>query len=168
MCGARHASGQVTESVCLGSMEVARNAPLQGRLTLSDGKEAYEALSYAGEPGERQFSHRYILCRLNLHPSNKTKPRSSFAATTFSRQVPTLWIGSICINQGDLSEKDFHVQRMGSIFNTASNVRIWLGMADDQSSQDFEITRQAHEIDINSREADFRELLDALIDLLRR
>lgn len=38
-----------------------------------------------------------------------------------------LWIDAICINQGDNEEKSKQVQRMGSIYRTATEVLVWLG-----------------------------------------
>jgi hypothetical protein len=146
----------------------ASNAPLQGRLILSDGKETYEALSYAGEPEEGNSPISIISAGTTYTLAIKPNLEAALRQLRFPDRYRLLWIDSICINQEDLSEKNFHIQRMGSIFNTASNVCIWLGTANDQSSQAFEMIRQAHEIDINSAEANVRELLDALISLLRR
>jgi hypothetical protein len=146
----------------------ASNAPLQGRLILSDGKETYEALSYAGEPEEGNSPISIISAGSTYTLAIKPNLEAALRQLRFPDRYRLLWIDSICINQEDLSEKNFHIQRMGSIFNTASNVCIWLGTADEQSSQAFEMIRQAHEIDINSAEADAKELLDALISLLRR
>jgi hypothetical protein len=38
-----------------------------------------------------------------------------------------IWIDAICINQSDLQERTEHVKVMGSIYQNASKVRIWLG-----------------------------------------
>ncbi|KAH8801411.1 heterokaryon incompatibility protein-domain-containing protein [Xylogone sp. PMI_703] len=38
-----------------------------------------------------------------------------------------IWIDAICINQGDIQERNRHVKMMGSIYARAARVRIWLG-----------------------------------------
>ena len=146
----------------------ASNAPLQGRLILSDGKETYEALSYAGEPEEGNSPISIFSAGSTYTLAINPNLEAALRQLRFPDRYRLLWIDSICINQKDLSEKNFHIQRMGSIFNTASNVCIWLGTADNQSSQAFEMIERAHEMDINSLETDAGELLDALISLLKR
>ncbi|KAF3054168.1 hypothetical protein E8E11_011974 [Didymella keratinophila] len=42
-----------------------------------------------------------------------------------------LWIDAVCINQNDSSEKTWQVQLMRKIYNTASEVIIWLGHSTD-------------------------------------
>jgi hypothetical protein len=44
-----------------------------------------------------------------------------------------IWIDSICINQGDLKEKNAHVAQMHEIYGRARNVIVWLGMPDGGS-----------------------------------
>lgn len=39
----------------------------------------------------------------------------------------TLWIDAVCINQNDIIEKNYQVQRMGKIFQGATEVLVWLG-----------------------------------------
>ncbi|KAK4446423.1 HET-domain-containing protein, partial [Podospora aff. communis PSN243] len=38
-----------------------------------------------------------------------------------------LWVDSLCINQGDILERNQQVQMMGDIYGTANQVLIWLG-----------------------------------------
>jgi hypothetical protein len=40
-----------------------------------------------------------------------------------------LWIDALCINQDDIQERTEHVKVMGSIYQNAATVRIWLGDA---------------------------------------
>ncbi len=61
-------------------------------------------------------------------------------------QPRILWIDYICINQEDVEEKSREVRRMGSIYERADSVVIWLGLATPQSSVGMEILRYfAHE-----------------------
>lgn len=45
----------------------------------------------------------------------------------------TLWIDAICINQGDLKEREEQVSRMANIYNLASRVVVWLGVGSEDS-----------------------------------
>ncbi|KAK0701573.1 heterokaryon incompatibility protein-domain-containing protein [Lasiosphaeria miniovina] len=38
-----------------------------------------------------------------------------------------LWVDALCINQGDIAERNQHVRMMGQIYANATRVRIWLG-----------------------------------------
>lgn len=38
-----------------------------------------------------------------------------------------VWIDALCINQNDIHERNWHVQKMGDIYRGAKIVRIWLG-----------------------------------------
>jgi hypothetical protein len=56
-----------------------------------------------------------------------------------ARQSKTLhskpfWIDSICINQANEDEKDAQIQLMGTIYEKAQHVLIWLGIAADESN----------------------------------
>lgn len=44
-----------------------------------------------------------------------------------------IWIGAVCINQGDDAEKAHQVQKMSSIYSLAEEVIVWLGLASDDS-----------------------------------
>ena len=38
-----------------------------------------------------------------------------------------LWVDAICINQGDIPERNAQVQRMADIYSTADATLVWLG-----------------------------------------
>ncbi|CZR66833.1 uncharacterized protein PAC_16734 [Phialocephala subalpina] len=113
----------------------------------------YEALSYAWgypDPTEtiyvRKASHK--LGRL-FNPSKPQKTRKRhkrsstlgiaenlFAALQHLRcpaEPRTLWIDAICINQGDMDERSSEVVEMGSIYNNAREVIVWLGPSSPNS-----------------------------------
>ena len=149
----------------------ASDAPLQGRLILSDGKETYEALSYGGEPEDGTG----LICIFSASSTYEMAIKPNLEAALRQLRLPDkyrlLWIDSICINQGDITERNFHIQRMGSIFNTASNVCVWIGTGDDQSATAFKFIRTLEDapgINLDSNEEDTKQSLDALIRLLKR
>lgn len=47
--------------------------------------------------------------------------------TDAAGQSVSIWIDAVCINQGDIYEKNQQIPLMGRIYSQASNVRIWLG-----------------------------------------
>ncbi|KAI4861926.1 heterokaryon incompatibility protein-domain-containing protein [Hypoxylon rubiginosum] len=48
-----------------------------------------------------------------------------------SREMQTLWVDAVCINQGDLDERSKQVLRMRDIYTFANTVEVWLGLAED-------------------------------------
>jgi hypothetical protein len=49
-----------------------------------------------------------------------------------------LWVDAVCINQGDLDERNEQVAMMRDIYASATQVTIWLGEADDDSDATFD------------------------------
>jgi Heterokaryon incompatibility protein (HET) len=92
---------------------------------------SYEALSYTwGDPGD--------VCPVpidfNGYPRNiSTNLGAALRALRYYEHPRILWIDALCINQEDDSEKSRQVAIMGSIFESARNVVIWLGPRSDDS-----------------------------------
>jgi hypothetical protein len=57
----------------------------------------------------------------------------------------TLWVDALCINQNDIDERSTQVAFMGSIYETASKVLVWLGEYDMASHLDSWRMRLPHE-----------------------
>lgn len=147
------------------------DAPLQGRLMLSDGKETYEALSYAGVPEEGRSSIEIFSAASAFKITIKPNLEAALRQLRLPDRYRLLWIDSICIDQNDVRERNFHIQRMGSIFNTASNVCVWLGVAGPQSGLAFEFIRkfvQAYDLRTEVEGSLDRPSFDALFELLTR
>lgn len=90
---------------------------------LNDGDEGYTALSYVW--GDLKYTHEIwlgdqrLLVSANLDAALRHLRR---------RESPIrLWVDAVCINQGDIDEKNHQVQQMRSIFSAASETIIWLG-----------------------------------------
>jgi hypothetical protein len=146
-------------------------SPLQGRLILSDGKETYEALSYGGGPIEGSSTITIFSAGSTYKLAIKPNLEAALRHLRFAERYRLLWIDVICINQEDNQERNHHIQRMGSIFNTASNVCIWLGTADNQTGLAFESIRNlehTYDLNVDTEEEDTRTALDAIINLLER
>ena len=146
-----------TTRVALGSISLdhvygyspLENSPTATRLlTLLPGKRAdpiriflhdvdlktptsYEALSYAwGDEMDR----RKIFCDGKVIYVTKNLE----AAILQLRQEKTarvLWIDAICINQTSVEEKNHQVTMMGTIYQEAEKVIVWLGEEDDDTPQ---------------------------------
>ncbi|KAK4956233.1 hypothetical protein LTR10_005754 [Elasticomyces elasticus] len=65
----------------------------------------------------------------NLHAALQTLRRST-------DEVLTIWVDAICINQADLVEKSSQIPLMRNIYHYASEVAIWLGLAEDNDADD--------------------------------
>lgn len=85
----------------------------------------YRALSYQwGAEGSTQSIHvngRLFGIRRNLWQFLKTALAQRWLHGLW------LWVDQICINQADIPERNSQVQRMGTIFERAEEVLIWLG-----------------------------------------
>jgi hypothetical protein len=90
---------------------------------------SYDALSYTW--GSRK-SNRKILCNGLPFPvtDNLFDALSALRRTRCHHQC--LWIDAICINQDDDSEKSYQVQSMFSIYQNATSVIAWLGLAEEK------------------------------------
>jgi hypothetical protein len=101
--------------------------------THPDGMEGYEALSWCwGRNKESEEIHIHENQRIysfNVSPTLN----SALKAMRSRREVKVLWVDAICINQANEEEKSGQVARMDEIFARASNVRVWLGEADEES-----------------------------------
>jgi hypothetical protein len=90
-----------------------------------DEHRLYEALSYT-------WGDRDDICSspifFNGHSMNiSSNLEAALRALRLRNYHRILWIDALCINQQDGSEKSRQVQMMGSIFESAQRVVIWLG-----------------------------------------
>jgi hypothetical protein len=90
---------------------------------LSD-KPAYEAISYCW--GDASDTREVYCDGAPLRVTN-----SLFKRLRRQDAVRVLWADAICINQGDIPERNKHVQLMSRIYAQPSAVVVWLG--DDAS-----------------------------------
>ncbi|KAF2217050.1 hypothetical protein CERZMDRAFT_32569, partial [Cercospora zeae-maydis SCOH1-5] len=57
-------------------------------------------------------------------------------------RVVFIWIDAICINQQDVEERNSQVALMQEIYTKATNVRLWLGIADRESEKVCQVLRR--------------------------
>ena len=70
----------------------------------------------------------------------------------YEKDVRTLWIDAICVNQQNLGERSSQVKRMGDIFRLANRVVVWLGIEKDNSSHILKLLSQlGSEIEVDFR-----------------
>lgn len=80
----------------------------------------YTAISYAWESEERvQICDGGFL--------NLSKSLGDLFNSLPRQKEHLLWIDAVCINQGDVSERQSQVAMMGEIYTLASSVLVWLG-----------------------------------------
>jgi Heterokaryon incompatibility protein (HET) len=60
---------------------------------------------------------------------------SAFRHLRHVDQVRTFWVDAICINQGDIPERNKQVKRMANIYKLAYRVVAWLGIEEYNSTQ---------------------------------
>ena len=54
-----------------------------------------------------------------------------------------LWIDALCINQGDVKERDRQISMMGEIYKVAQLVYVWLGPGDDDTNYAMEYIKDS-------------------------
>jgi hypothetical protein len=92
----------------------------------------YEALSYVWGSIEDP-----IPIQVGLEGMHILITRNLFEALIHLRYVEqprVLWVDAICINQGDMAERNAQVARMGDIYRKARQVVVWLGPEENDSS----------------------------------
>ncbi|KAI1283608.1 heterokaryon incompatibility protein-domain-containing protein [Xylaria sp. FL0933] len=87
------------------------------------GNPSYEALSYAwGE--HRPYSTIYIN---GLRHTVSGNLESALRHLRYRDKPRTLWVDALCINQGDINERNSQVRLMGTIYSNCTGVLAWLG-----------------------------------------
>lgn len=115
--------------------------PLRGRLvTVSLStlrhKDKYEAISYLwGESSDTYDTLHFPNGTLGLR-ENLTHALRHLRLESTARR---LWIDALCINQEDFEEKTQQIPLMGTIYEKASRVVIWLGLATEHTELGFEM-----------------------------
>lgn len=106
--------------------------------SLADGP-TYDALSYAwGPQNERTdqeitLNNRRVKVRANLYTALQALCKHQVSNTHPPLRLPkyaqseNLWIDALCIDQGNLLERNHQVQMMRGIYSSAATVRVWLG-----------------------------------------
>lgn len=116
----------------------------QVHISLTEGaldSSPYTALSYTwGSPVEHPDGqpnseiHRFIYCDNKRHQvtENLFQALSQFRA--FGWKGP-FWIDAVCIDQGNLRERNTQVMMMGDIYAKSKSVIVWLGESDSETEE---------------------------------
>jgi Heterokaryon incompatibility protein (HET) len=109
-------------------------------VALSRTEDIYDAVSYAwGNSAQTDV----------IYISDETFPVTETVYLALKRfrytnHPPILWIDSLCIDQGDIEERNQQVQLMADIYAKANRVVVWLGESSDGLHNAFETIRKAH------------------------
>jgi hypothetical protein len=97
-----------------------------------DDLPAYEALSYCwGDSAER----REIVCNGATHWVTMNL-RDALVRLRLTNEARIVWADALCIAQSDEEEKSSQVRRMGSVFQCAKRVVVWLGHVETKHALD--------------------------------
>ncbi len=106
--------------------------------SIDEGPPDFEALSYTwGDATEKHW--------ISCDGKAIQVTRNLLVALQHLRQSDgprVIWIDAVCINQEDMAERGQQVQIMGSIYNKAGRVVVWLGEAHADSPKAFELIRK--------------------------
>jgi predicted DNA-binding protein (MmcQ/YjbR family) len=91
----------------------------------------YTALSYAWGPISNSISircsgTRYLTVRSNLY--------QALWHIRHPVESRIMWVDAICINQGDVSERNHQVAQMTQVYSQAEKLFIWLGRESDEKA----------------------------------
>ncbi|KAE9364913.1 HET-domain-containing protein, partial [Stipitochalara longipes BDJ] len=109
---------------------------------------AYEALSYTWG---KSPSHPIVCNGQSI--SVQKNLASALRNLRYPSSIRLLWIDALCINQGDIQEQSSQVQQMGTIYQKAENVVVWLGEGSQTSSMGFSLLRDI--VLVASTESDY-------------
>jgi hypothetical protein len=105
----------------------------------SERTHPYDALSYVwGESGKTRpirINEHELPVTLNLH--------EALSRLRYRYIERIVWVDAVCIDQGNIQEKEQQIQLMAKIYGQASRVIVWLGDAADNSNQALEEIRVA-------------------------
>lgn len=125
---------------------------------------AYEALSYTwGDPGDICASPIYISGQPTYISTNL---EAALHALRYHDHIRVLWIDALCIDQKNASEKCQQIAMMGTIYEAARNVVVWLGTQSHNS--DLAMATIANLNSITDLEHVTEEAWGALEDLFSR
>jgi hypothetical protein len=97
---------------------------------------SYEALSYVW--GESTIRHKILVSadggRRRPYRVTKNLYEALWHLSDHHRER-VLWIDALCIDQGNVEEKEQQVRNMGRIYQRAHNVCVWLGFGSPEDSR---------------------------------
>ena len=103
---------------------------------------SYVALSYMWHPDGQVDNAREVI-RLDGRSFEVTKSLWSFLNIAQHKFPDTdFWIDAICIDQGNVMERNHQVAHMHEIYSSASSVLIWLGEGDSNTHMFFDLVNK--------------------------
>lgn len=102
--------------------------------TLNQCKNCYSALSYAW--ADQPWDHSIEVNGVAGFRVSQTV-ENALRRLRYEDRPCAIWIDAICINQIDTEERNGQLHFMGSIYQQAQMVCIWLGETDPSVSNDY-------------------------------
>jgi hypothetical protein len=90
-----------------------------------DRLPSFHALSYVW--GDYNSPKDTLMCGTFQLPITRNCRDALRAVRSFYKAPVTIWVDAICINQGDVVEKEHQIRLMSDIYTCADVVDIWLG-----------------------------------------
>lgn len=113
----------------------------------ANSTSSYEAISYVwGDPTRTSpliCNHRETRITTNLS--------DALRRLRDPHQTRRLWADAICIDQSNLKERAQQVQLMGSIYETATEVLVWLGHDTGGARKAFDLARDIYDLASTNR-----------------
>lgn len=103
--------------------------------SLDDADIEYEALSYVW--GEVAGHVSIQVCGENFKATSNLE--QALRRLRYKDRSRLLWVDAVCINQLDIPERNSQVKLMGSIYETAHQVIVWLGEEEKDTKKTIEL-----------------------------
>ncbi|KAI8648186.1 HET domain-containing protein [Fusarium keratoplasticum] len=112
-----------------------------------DSSASYEAISYTW--GDEKSTKSMLVNGKPFH----LRPNlfSAFQAMRNANTPRTIWVDAICINQGDISERNNQVRQMNDIYSKAEVVNVWLGESTESSDIGIDFLKKFHSLMFQDR-----------------
>ncbi|MCJ1383201.1 hypothetical protein MMC17_006314 [Xylographa soralifera] len=149
----------VDDSDELKAREVVFNSDHQAASTLGD------APTSGSNASGKQSNEKHITIN-GITVGVKSNLEIALRHLRYESKTRTLWIDYLCINQGNVADRNAQVRRMDMIYRKASHVIIWLGLPSEDSGRGLEeiyaLTANIHLSQLYSAEHSESRLLDRI------
>lgn len=119
----------------------------------------YRALSYAWKDSSLDFKTECAQSESIIVNDDSIllvgKNLASFLWHIRDQDGPTeyIWIDAICINQGDIQERNIHVVEMAKVYKRAKDIIVWLGPEQGNSAQAISFIKELWTVELKSSQA---------------
>jgi hypothetical protein len=131
----------------------------------SEQNHPYDALSYVWGKSNKPWP----IIHIDKHNLSVTPNLHEALLRLRHRYIERIiWVDAVCINQGNVQEKEQQIRFMAKIYSQANRVVVWLGETADNSDQALEEIRHVAGGKMSTNSSNKEMIQKAVLALLRR